>query len=340
MVGADAGQLFPAGDAYVVKLNAAGSQILYATYLGGASDDKANATAVDSLGNAFVTGSTASASFPTTEGAYQTTYKGNLGQPSLPRFGMPFMRRGDVFVTKINPGGTQLIYSTLLGGQREKSPRALAIDAQGNAFVAGYTLSDDFPVTASAYQRQNRGSDLNNDFFHVGDGFVTKLNATGSALVYSTYLGGSGDDVVNGLAIDPAGNAYVTGATSSTNFPVSSGAYAIRHRGPVDGAFESIDDHQLWGDSFVTKISADGARVLLSTYYGGTGDDIAMGIVIDQSGSIIIGGMTVSAHLPVTTHATQPRFGGLARPFVGQWIGGWLCGAVRSRVDHVALRRS
>ena len=104
-----------------MKLNSTGSQILYATYLGGGSDDSANAIAVDALGNVYVAGSTASSAFPVTEGAFQTTYKGNVGQPTLPRFGMPFRRLGDVFVTKINPGGTQLIYSTLLGGQREEA---------------------------------------------------------------------------------------------------------------------------------------------------------------------------------------------------------------------------
>ncbi len=319
--GAGAGQLFPSGDAYVAKLNAAGTQILYATYLGGASDDEASAIAVDTLGNAYVTGSTSSAAFPTTEGAFQTTYKGNIGQPTLPRFGTPFIRRGDVFVTKINAAGTQLTYSTLLGGQREEAPRAMAIDAQGNAYVAGYTLSTDFPVTASAYQRQSNGSDLSNEFFNLGDAFVAKVNPSGGGLVYSTYLGGRGDEMITGIALDAAGNAYVTGPTSSTNFPVTTGAYSARNRGPVDGAFESIDDDQLWGDAFVAKLSADGSRVLNATYFGGSLDEIPMGVALDPAGNVVIGGMTVSNNLPVTSDAAQAQFGGRDRPFVGQWVG-------------------
>ena len=319
--GTGGGQLLPAGDAYVVKLNSTGSQILYATYLGGTADDAGGAIAVDALGNAYIAGSTASSAFPVTEGAFQTTYKGNIGQPSLPRFGMPFRRRGDVFVTKINPGGTALLYSTLLGGQREEVPRALAIDAQGNAYIAGYTLSGDFPVTANAYQRQHRGSDLSNEFFNLGDAFITKLNPSGTGLVYSTYLGGTGDDVIAGLTLDAAANVYVTGATSSKDFPVTAGVYSTRNRGPVDGAFESVDDDQLWGDGFVAKLSADGSRLLLATYFGGTGDDIPVGIALDQSGNIIIAGMTVSPNLPVTADAAQSQFGGRARTFPGQWIG-------------------
>lgn len=319
--GAGAGQLFPAGDAFVAKLSVDGSQIVYATYLGGASDDEANAIAVDAQGNAYVAGSTASSAFPTTENAFQKTYKGNIGQPTLPRFGTPFLRRGDIFLVKINPGGTQLTYSTLLGGQREEAPRSLAIDAQGNAYVAGYTLSTDFPVTAAAYQRESRRSDLWNEFFNLGDGFVTKVNPSGSGLVYSTYLGGSGDDLINALTIDSAGNAYLAGPTSSTNFPVTAGAFSTRNRGPVDGAFESFDDDQLWGDAFVAKLSADGTRLLQATYFGGSGDDIPTGIALDQSGNIIIGGMTLSPNLPVTADAAQGQIGGRARPFVGQSIG-------------------
>jgi uncharacterized protein (TIGR03437 family) len=200
-------------------------------------------------------------------------------------------------------------------------PRALAIDAQGNAYVAGYTLSTDFPVTVAAFQRQSIGSDLNNEFFNLGDGFVAKVNPTGSNLLFATYLGGRGDDLITGLALDPAGNVYVTGPTSSTNFPVTSGAYAVRNRGPVDGAFDSVDDDQLWGDGFVAKLSADGARLLNATYFGGGGDDIPMGIALDSLGNVIIGGMTVSANLPLTPDAAQTQFGGRGRPFAGQWIG-------------------
>lgn len=209
-----------------------------------------------------------------------------------------------------------------ISGERiSKSPRAIAIDAQGNADVSGYTLSGDFPVTANSFQRQYRGADLSNDFFNLGDAFITKLNPTGTGLVYSTYLGGTGDDLVCALTLDAAGNVYVTGTTSSKDFPVTLGAYSVRNRGPIEGAFESVDDDQLWGDAFVAKLSADGTRLLLGTYFGGASDDIPMGIALDQSGNIIVAGMTVSANLPVTDDAAQPQFGGRSRPFEGQSIG-------------------
>ena len=181
-------------DAFVFKLNASGSTLVYATYLGGSGQDKGAGIAVDGSGNAYVTGYTVSTDFPTTAGALQTTYGGN----------------NDAFVSKLNASGSALVYSTYLGGSANDYGYGIAVDSSGNAYVVGSTASTNFPTTTGALQATNGGNN---------DAFVSKLNASGSALVYSTYLGGSGDDYGSGIAVDSSGNAYVSGYTNSTNFP-------------------------------------------------------------------------------------------------------------------------
>ena len=189
-------QAVPGGnrDAFVTKLNAAGSMLLYSTYLGGSDLEFSFDIAVDGGGNAYVTGRTRSTDFPVTAGAFQTSKAGG---------------GTDVLVTKLNASGSELVYSTYLGGTRGETAFGIAVDTAGNAYVAGVTTSTDFP-TANPFQATNAGG---------GDGFVTKLNANGSALVYSTYLGGSGRDVAIIAPVAFAGNAYVTGDTTSLDFP-------------------------------------------------------------------------------------------------------------------------
>src|SRR5205814_8754446 len=159
---------------------------------------------------AYVAGETVSSNFPTTAGAFQTTFGGGV-------FGA-----GDAFVTKLNPTGSALVYSTYLGGSSSDAGSGIAVDAAGNAYVTGGTGSTDFPTTIGAFQTTKGGG--------FRDAFVTKLNPTGSALVYSTYLGGSGDDYGYGIALDALGNAYVTGGTGSTDFPTTPGAIQERKR--------------------------------------------------------------------------------------------------------------
>jgi hypothetical protein len=186
-------------DAFVTMLNPAGAALVYSTYLGGSGDDDGYGIAVDSLGNAYVTGQTSSPNFPTTPGAFKTTCNPvyNCAQYS------------DAFVTKFNPAGSALVYSTYLGGSSAEIGFGITVDSSGNAYVTGSTTSIDFP-TMNPLQPSNGGG---------WDAFVTKLNPTGSALLYSTYLGGSGYDYGLGIAVDSAGNAYVTGWTWSTDFP-------------------------------------------------------------------------------------------------------------------------
>jgi len=205
-------------DAFVTKLNPAGG-FVYSTYLGGSGADAGESIAVDTAGNAYVTGFT-SGNFPTTAGAFQTTFGGGSF---------------DAFVTKLNPAGSALVYSTYLGGSSADLQIAgdhpIAVDAAGNAYVTGRTSSSNFP-TANPIQFTFGGGSF--------DGFVTKLNPSGSSLVYSTYLGGSGFDSGFGIAVDTSGNAYVTGLTDSSNFPTTVGTFQTALAGGIDAFVAKI----------------------------------------------------------------------------------------------------
>ncbi len=192
------------GDAFVTKLNAAGSGLEYSTYLGPAANG--SGIAVNRNGNAYVTGIAESANFPTTSGAFDTVLSG----PS------------DAFMTKLKPDGSDLVYSTFLGGSGEEYGRGIGIDRNGNALVTGSTSSFDFP-TPGGFQTGFGGG--------VTDAFVTKLNAGGTGLVYSTYLGGFADDIGYGMAVDRPGAAYVTGSTASSDFPTTPGAFDTTYNG-------------------------------------------------------------------------------------------------------------
>ena len=258
-------------DAFVTKLNPAGSAPLYSTYLGGNSADFGQGIAVDSTGSAYVTGYTYSSNFPTTPGAFQTTFAGGY----------------HAFVTKLNPTGTApLVYSTYLGGNSTDVGQGIAVDSTGSAYVTGYTNSSNFPTTPGAFQTTFAGG------YHA---FVTKLNPTGTApLVYSTYLGGNSTDVGQGIAVDAAGNAYVTGVTCSTNFPTT------------PGAFQTANASGGCTDAFVTKLNPVGSAPLVySTYLGGFSADYGQGIVVDSTGSAYVTGYTNSSNFPTTLGAFQ-----------------------------------
>ncbi|HVI72862.1 MAG TPA: SBBP repeat-containing protein, partial [Pyrinomonadaceae bacterium] len=269
-------------DAFVTKIDSNGSSLVYSTYLGGgkilnATEDWGEAIAVDTAGSAYVTGYTYSPDFPVTSGALDTT-----------RAGL------DAFVTKFTPDGASLIYSTFIGGAGREQGQGIAVDGDGNAYVTGITESFDspftsayegFPVTGGAFQ--TRGS---------YDAFVSKLNAKGSALVYSTYLGGSaGVDRGWAIAVDDAGNACITGDTTSTNFPATG---AVQ---PVYGGGLS--------DAFVTKLNASGAGLVFSTFLGGNLSDEGRGIACSGSGDVYVTGDTSSANFP-TANALQVNNGG------------------------------
>ncbi len=247
-----------ATDAFVTKIDAAGSTLVYSTYLGGSGEEQGNGIAVDGAGNAYVTGGTTSVNFPTSKPIQGASHGGY-----------------DVFVTKINATGSALMYSTYVGGHGDDDGRAIAVDGSGNAYVTGATGSSDFP-TSHSWQSSNGG---------IYDAYVTKVSASGSALVYSTYLGGSGSDYGYAIALDSVGNAYVAGVTYSTNFPTVN---------PMQGGFINFFN----ADAFVTKINAAGSTVVYSTYLGGHGDDNGLGMAVDGAGEAYVTGTTASADFP------------------------------------------
>jgi uncharacterized protein (TIGR03437 family) len=301
----------PFGDAFVAKLNPAGSALVYSTYLGGSGDEQGAAIAVDPSGSAYVGGSTLSTNFPT-KNAYQSSYKGAGGNPNL-CFGCAgaLIDFGDGFIAKLTPDGTGLVFSTYLGGALNDAVTALALDGSGNVYAGGSTLSTDFP-TLGAYQSKYGGtsSDTAQPVIKTGDGFVAKFDTTGK-LVYSTYLGGSGDDAVMAIAADATGAAYVTGFTTSSNFPASANAAQRTFTGPA--GVTGIKGFA-WGDAFVAKLSPSGSSLVWATYLGGSDDDAGMAIAVDPGGNAIVGGFANSTNLKVTADAQQKAFGGTNGP--------------------------
>ena len=263
-------------DAFVTKLNASGTTILYSTYLGGSGNDEGFGIAVDAAGNAYVTGLTESLAFPGTAGSrIQSTIGGGH----------------DGFVTKLNTTGTALLYSTYLGGSGADEGNGIAVDVAGNAYVTGLTESLDFSGTAGSRIQSMIGGSF--------DAFVTKLNASGTTILYSTYLGGSNSDRGFGIAVDPKGQAYVTGETGSPAFPGTVGS-------PVQSTYGGGDR-----DAFVTKLNASGTAILYATYLGGSGDDQGFGIAVDAAGNAYVTGETGSPAFPGTVGSpVQSTYGG------------------------------
>ena len=250
------------GDAFLIKLNADGSALLYATYIGGANDDRGLSVAIDGAGNAYVTGETDSTDFPTLN-PLQATIASSF----------------DVFAIKVNLNGplAALDYSTYLGGNGIDRGLGIAVDSAGNAYLTGETSSTDFP-TANAWQGALNGTAV--------DAFVTKINVSGSALVYSTYLGGSLDDHAEAIAVDAGNNATVAGQTESSNFPTVN---------PFQSALGGTSD------AFVAQFNASGSALGYSTYLGGSGVERGMGLALDAAGSAYVTGDTTSTNFPTAT---------------------------------------
>lgn len=323
-------------DAFLFRLDPTGVAISFSTYFGGSADDKAYGVALDGSGNAYLTGVTTSNDFPVTKTAFQRTRVGGV----------------DAFVAKFSSSGN-LTYSTYLGGSGNDEGFAIAVDRSGNAYVTGDTDSDDFPVTTGIYQGKRAGKlDL----------FVTRVNAGGTALVASTYVGGSDDDIGYGLALDAAGAVYLAGSTASVNFPVTSNApqpgyvggdtdgmilkmssdlkslvyatfigtqgadsansVAVNLQNEVFVAGDSdADGFPVTADAVQARraanrdatlvwLSADGSKLRYGSYWGGSGDDIAFGVAQDRNGNVYVAGSTSSLDLPVTSKAFQGAFGG------------------------------
>jgi hypothetical protein len=243
-------------EAFVAKVNASGTGLAYSGFIGGSLGDQAAGIAVDGSGNAYVTGSTESDDFPTTVGP-----------------GLTFNGATDAFVVKVAASGTGLVYSGYIGGLGSDYGKGIAVDSSGNAYVTGYTNSyptEHFPVKVGPSLTYSYGDDA----------FVAKVNAAGTGLVYCGYIGGTGDDHGAAIAVDPSGNAYVTGDTNSlSQFPVMGGPDLVYNGGQ---------------DAFVAKVNATGTSLLYCGYIGGTGDDIGTAISVDQSGNAYVAGQTMS----------------------------------------------
>ena len=262
-------------DAYVVKLNPAGSGLAYATFVGGDGWDFGYGIAVDGAGSAYVTGSTDSSDFPTTPGAFDLSSNG-----------------GDAFVVKLNPAGSGLAYATLLGGSSGDQGSGIAVDGAGCAYVTGYTTSGDFPTTPGAFDLSYNGG--------PNDGFVVKLNPAGSGLAYATFLGGDGRDYGGGIAVDGAGSAYVMGSTESTNFPATPGAFDPSYNG------STVD----FGDAYVVKLNPAGSGLAYATFLGGSYGDLGYAIAVDGVGSAYVTGSTESTNFPTTPGAFDTSYNG------------------------------
>ena len=301
-------------DGFVAKISSDGSTLLYSTYLGGENQDIANGIAVDNSGNAYVTGTTLSPHFPVTPGSFNTECGGDG------KCGASFNTNGlivsNAFVTELNAAGSGIIYSGFLGAYENVHGQAIAVDANGNAYVTGETQANIipnvavFPITTdpgnTAFQTTFAGSVTNPT---ATNAFVTKIGAAGSTILYSSYLGGNTEDAGYGIAVDGSANAYVTGLTYSTNFRTTAGALQTTFGGA--------------GDAFVSKVNTNGSgasSLVYSTYLGGAGLDQGNGIALDSSGDAYITGVTNSA-TPVFTPPAggyQPANAGQGDAFVAE----------------------
>jgi Beta-propeller repeat len=214
---------------------------------------------------------------------------------------LPSTGTANAFVTKLSGDGSELVYSTYLGGSGFDAGGAIAVDWSGKAYVTGDASSMNFPTTPGAFQTSYGGG--------ADDVFVSELNPSGTALVYSTYLGGALDDYANAIAIDTAGQAYVTGFTNSTNFPTTPDAYDQTYNGDV------VPAAYFYGDAFVTKLNRAGTALIYSTYLGGTGDDLGLGIATDRARKVYVTGSTNSADFPITPGAYDTKYNGAGPPY-------------------------
>jgi hypothetical protein len=262
-------------DAFVTKLNASGTGFVYSTYLGGSGTEAGMALGIDAGNNVYVTGQTSSPDFPTL-----ASMQDSLGGPS------------DGFVSKIGNAGDALVYSTYLGGTTSNDGGlGIAVDDAGAAFITGITESEDFPLQEAMQTVFGGGGN---------DAFVSAVDASGASLVYSTYLGGSGADVGLSIATDGNGQAYLTGQTTSSDFPTYRALQRVMIAGP---------------DAFIVKLAATGEGLIFSTYLGGSGVEVGAGVAVDQSSNVHLAGMTSSTDFPLVD-ALQPQIGGGADAFI------------------------
>lgn len=310
--GGSAGQnWYHSGDGFVTKLNPTGDKLIYSTYVGGSADDAAMAITIDSAGDAYVAGGSASRDFPTTPGSYRATLRGVGSEPIEPCCSGPFIDPGDAFVLELDPTGSTLLFSTFVGGASDELATSIALDSSKNIYIAGYTMSNDFPTTVGALQRTWGGFEQQTPYFVTGDGFITKLNPTATTLLYSTFFGGAGDDCIASIAVDGTGALYFTGYSSTTNLPVTTGAIQKSY-----GGYQALPFliEYLFGDAIVGKLNAAGSQLVYLTYLGGSQNDAGTAIAVDPSGNAFVAGFTDSSNFPHTSGALQTKWGGDGGP--------------------------
>ena len=268
-------------DAFVTKLNSSGDALVYSTFLGGSYDDAGAGIVVDSLGNAYITGETGSWDFPTTSGAFDRGHNGST----------------DIFVLKLDPAGTNIEFSTFIGGGTWDEACDIVLDSSGNIYVVGVGGSSDFPTTPNAFDRTFNGEH---------DIYVSKFDATGGNLLASTFLGGSDEEWSSRIGIDSVGNIFLSGDTGSTDFPMTPGAYDTK----LDGDW----------DAFIAKLDSNLSTLLASTSIGGSEEEGAFSLSIDDSGNVYVAGRTSSTDYPTTAGAYDNSFnGGEFDVFVGKF---------------------
>jgi fibronectin type 3 domain-containing protein len=270
--------------AVVFRMKPTGDKLVYSTFVGGSRYDYARGMGLDAQGNVYLAGDTDSADFPNTTGSYNTSYGGNF----------------DAFVVKLSPDLKTLIYGTFIGSPDGEETNGMFVDASGYSYVVGRTNSADFPTTSNAYMKDQVGSI---------DVFLLKLNPAGTDLVFSTYLGGTDNEYYPQVKVDDDGHVYVTGHTSSTNFPTTQGVVYMRSRGGQDG--------------FLTKLNASGDKLLVSSYFGTAGSDGIYAMDFDADGTTYIGGDVSAGGLPVTENGDETYNGGVDDAFICRLNSNW-----------------
>ncbi len=269
-------------DAFVAKFDPTGSSLLWGTFYGGTGVEQGFDIAVDNSNNVYITGIATSTSNIATIGAYQATNQGGAG---------------DAFVAKFSSTGNSIIWASYYGGGGGENSLGIAIDANNDVYITGYTSSSSKIATVGAYQTTFGGGN--------NDGFVAKFNSTGTGLLWGTYYGGASGELNWNMALDASNNVYVVGSTSSTNNIATAGAYQTSMLGSMDG--------------FVAEFNSTGSSLLWGTYYGGTGNDWSNAIAIDATCGLYISGVTFSANTIATTGAYQTTFGGTVDAFAAKF---------------------
>jgi len=282
-------------DGFLTVLNVQGDSLLYSTLFGGTSDDFPQSIAIDNNRNIYITGYTKSRNFRTTSTAFDTTFNSN---------GIDIFN--DAFAIKFS-SNFNLIYSTFIGGSGDDFGQSIAVDAFGNAIVAGITRSPDFPTSSFGFQKAIADSVPSSS---IGDGFIFKLNSNGTDKIFGTYFGGSARDAIYSVALDSNANMYFAGYTESENLPISANAF--------QNVYNNISSGYISGDAFIGKLKFSGDSLLFSTYFGGSGSERIAAIAIDNFDFPVIVGFTTSRDLPTTSMAFQKKYSDSTDAFIAR----------------------